>query len=356
MKKMKIFATLVAFGFLLTACGNGTQEASSTASTDTQESTSVVAESTETKGDQEVVLHRSYAAPHGKNGFARVVVAMAGDKVVAATIDEFQYLDASSASGVPNSDKKLAEGVVEGKVLASKRINNDMYSKMMQEKGKATETIAQGYDKIAEYAKGKTIAELEAVAKVDEKKEEKVDSVSGATLADEKGYLQAIIDCAKDDTMADAKASVSSLDNLTLKFAYGAPHGEKSFGDAVVLTDGEKVLAVTIDEFQYMAGTGVPNSDEKEKMAKNFADPEKVLVSKRVNNEAYSKLMADKAKATKSLAENYAAIQEFCVGKTAAELEKVVADAPAGKPVDAVTGATLVDTAGYLQLVAQTLK
>jgi len=68
-----------------------------------------------------------------------------------------------------------------------------------------------------------------------------------------------------------------------------------------------------------------------------------------VNAAAYSANMAN-AGSTVALDVNYDLIQNFCVGKTVAELETIIngfADAQAA--VDAVSGATLVDTLGYLQ-------
>jgi hypothetical protein len=57
-----------------------------------------------------------------------------------------------------------------------------------------------------------------------------------------------------------------------------------------------------------------------------------------------------KAGSTVALDVNYDLIQDFCVGKTVAELEAVIAgfNGDATAAVDAVTGATLVDTLGYL--------
>ena len=61
--------------------------------------------------------------------------------------------------------------------------------------------------------------------------------------------------------------------------------------------------------------------------------------------------MAEKAGSTIDLKSNYNAIEEFVIGKTAKEIQSTVDENEAGKPVDAVTGATLVDTVGYLQLI-----
>ena len=57
------------------------------------------------------------------------------------------------------------------------------------------------------------------------------------------------------------------------------------------------------------------------------------------------------AGSTVALDVNYDLIQAFVVGKTVSELEAAIAGfgGDATKAVDAVSGATLVDTLGYLQ-------
>ena len=127
-----------------------------------------------------------------------------------------------------------------------------------------------------------------------------------------------------------------------------AAHGTKCFAVMTVVLQGDVIVAALIDEYQIGAGmVGVPNSEN------GFGGWEdgKVLYSKRVNAEAYSNNMATKAGSTVALDVNYDLIQAFCIGKTVAELEAAIAgfggDAQAA--IDAVSGATLVDTLGYLQ-------
>lgn len=292
-------------------------------------------------GGDEVVLHRAYGAPHGDKGFSRVVVATVGDEIIDVALDEFQYLNAESAVGVPNSDGSFGEGSVEGVVLASKVENDDLYSGMMENAG-STVSIADNYAAIEEFAKGKTISELEEVANA-ATAGEPIDAVSGATLTDTKGYLQAIIDAAKDDSMT-VTATVADSSTVELKAGQGAPHGDKSFGDAVVLVDGDTIVAASIDEFQYFGGEGVPNSDGS--FGESYADA--VLVSKWVNDEAYSAAMAN-AGSTKNIAEGYITIVDYAAGKTISEVGETAAEGEGA--VDTVSGATLVDTAGYLQMI-----
>ena len=125
-----------------------------------------------------------------------------------------------------------------------------------------------------------------------------------------------------------------------------AAHGTKCFAVMTVVLQGDVIIAAHIDEYQIGSGNvGVPNSDAD--FGANFPEG-KVLYSKRLNAEAYSANMA-KAGSTVALDVNYDLIQAYCVGKTVAELEAALAPMDAQAAVDAVSGATLVDTLGYLQ-------
>lgn len=135
-----------------------------------------------------------YAA-HGNKCFAVLTVAVQGDTIVAAYIDEFQFMDAATAQGVPNSDQGFGENYPEGKVLASKRVNNELYSANMANAG-STVALADNYAAIEAFVTGKTIAELEAAIE-GKTKEEMVDAVSGATLVDTLGYLTGLLEAAK---------------------------------------------------------------------------------------------------------------------------------------------------------------
>lgn len=126
-----------------------------------------------------------------------------------------------------------------------------------------------------------------------------------------------------------------------------AAHGTKCFAVMTVVLQGDVIIAAHIDEYQVGSGmVGVPNSENG---FGGFAEGT-VLYSKRVNAAAYSNNMATKAGSTVALDVSYDLIQAFCVGKTVAELEAVIAgfNGDATAAVDAVTGATLVDTLGYL--------
>ena len=110
-------------------------------------------------------------------------------------IDEFQFMTAGEAVGVPNSDADFGQSYPEGKVLASKRENAEMYSANMAAAG-STVALDVNYDAIQDYVTGKTIEELEAA--VDGKTaEEMVDAVAGCTLVDTLGYVNGLIEAAK---------------------------------------------------------------------------------------------------------------------------------------------------------------
>ena len=149
----------------------------------------------------EVLIGQVDVAAHGAGCFAVITAAVQGDTIVAAKIDEFQFIgdrEDLAAVGVPNSDASFGENYPEGKVLGSKRVNNDLYSLNMQRAG-STVQIAANYDAIEAFATGKTIAELEEIlgGYNADNKAEFVDAVSGATTADTLGYAQGILAAAK---------------------------------------------------------------------------------------------------------------------------------------------------------------
>ena len=149
----------------------------------------------------EIILGQVDFAAHGDRGFAVITVALQDDVIVAAKIDEFQFMgdrEDLKAVGVPNSDAAFGENYPEGQVLGSKRANSDLYSLNMQRAG-STVQIAANYDAIEAFAKGKTVAELEGIVNgyTEETKAGAVDAVSGATTADTWGYLRGILAAAK---------------------------------------------------------------------------------------------------------------------------------------------------------------
>ena len=144
---------------------------------------------------EDLKLSQVYAAAHGTKAFAVVSALTDNDKVVLSYIDEYQFMAADGTTGVANSTEGLADNVVEGKVLASKRQNSDAYSATMAEKAGSTVKFADNLNAIQEFVDGKTVSELEEVtAKTNE---EVTDAVTGATLADTAGYINGVIQAAK---------------------------------------------------------------------------------------------------------------------------------------------------------------
>lgn len=345
MKTVKTLIVLMITILLLVGCNTApTTNGDTPGNTDTP--------ATET----EVTLRRGYYNPHGTKSFSRVALAMAGDKILAVNIEEYQIGDVTGPNTfVPNFDKGFGEGLKEGFALYSKRVNNDLYSKNMEEKAGATMKLVEGYKAIEDFAKGKTVAELEAAVEGKETGTP-LDAISSSTLVDTVGYIHAIIDAAKNDTLKSVGKTDGNVDDIKLGFIQHAAHGDKSFADTVVAVLGDKIVAANIDEFQFLAkegSTAVPNSDAE--FGENYAE-DRVLASKKVNNESYSKNMADKAGATKSLVEGYTAIENHVVGLTVSEVEALVKDNTAGEPVDAIANSTLVDTVGYLESIALAAK
>src|SRR5690606_3400022 len=114
-------------------------------------------------------------------------------------------------------------------------------------------------------------------------------------------------------------------------------------------------------EYQFLStdvAKGVPNSDKlgDGEFGTNYKDPSIVLASKLDNSDYYSKNMKEKAGATKTIEQNFKAIEKYVVGKTVAELESTLKSKSAEQMVDAVSGATLADTKGYVTAILEAAK
>ena len=129
------------------------------------------------------------AAAHGDKCFTYVANLMDGETIVATYIDEFQYTDAATEGiePVPNGTdtENFASGNAEGKVLISKKVNNEYYSASMAEKAGATQEIKASYEAIEAALAGKTLTDSSAI-----------DEVTGSTLADTANYIKAVLDTA----------------------------------------------------------------------------------------------------------------------------------------------------------------
>lgn len=284
-----------------------------------------------------VTLRRGYGAAHGDKCFTRAVVATAEDgTILAVNVDDYQFTaaDAAGITPVPNSDAGFAAGYAEGKVLMSKAENNEAYSASMKEKAQSTKPWLTSMGAIEAYCVGKKASELTKAS---------IDTVSGATLVDAPNYLKLVSEVAGSDAIATQGSYEGDGSDLKLGRADAAAHGDKAFADAVSLVQGDVLVAASIDEFQFMdAATDglvpVPNSDAA--FAEGYAEGV-VLASKSVNSDSYSAHMKEKAQSTTPWLESMSAIESFLAGQK-------IADVKAEGP-DAVSGATLVDTAGYVK-------
>ncbi|WP_080800284.1 twin-arginine translocation signal domain-containing protein [Arabiibacter massiliensis] len=282
-----------------------------------------------------VTLHRGYGAAHGDKCFTRAVVATADDgTILAASVDDYQFMAADSAgiAGVPNSDAGFGEGYAEGKMLVSKAGNDEAYSAMMKEKAQATKAWGESMAAIEAFCVGKKASELTKAG---------IDAVSGATLVDAPNYLKLVAQVAESTDIATTGTYSGDGADLKLGAALTAAHGDKAFAEAVSLVQGDVLVASSIDEFQFTGAdtadlVPVPNSDAA--FAEGYAEG-KALMSKSVNSDMYSAMMKEKAQATTPWIDSIAAIESFVAGQK-------IADVKVQGP-DAVSGATLVDAAGY---------
>ncbi len=210
----------------------------------------------------EILMGQVDYPAHGDRSFAVITVALQDDVIVAAKIDEFQFMgdrEDLKAVGVPNSDAAFGEAYPEGQVLGSKRANSDLYSLNMQRAG-STVQIAANFNAIEAFVKGKTVAELEEIVNgyTDETKAGFVDAVSGATTADSWGYAKGILAAAK-----AAKASTGTYtvynktgEKVTELYLIDNLTGEKGTNYAVngFEPDAKWVITRTVSAEEIAAG------------------------------------------------------------------------------------------------------
>lgn len=158
-----------------------------------------------------------------------------------------------------------------------------------------------------------------------------------------------------------SNANQSSTGEIKMGRVDYAAHGTKSFTSAVVAMQGDKIVGASLDEYQFLSTedvTGVPNSDALAEgdFATNYKDPKVVLASKITNKDYYSEHMKELAGSTVPYDENLKAIESYVVGKTVAELEKAINEHTPEEMIDAVSGATLQDTQGYVKALVEAAK
>lgn len=144
----------------------------------------------------EVQIGQTLYAAHGTKCFSLMTVAVDGNVIVDAYIDEFQIMDSTLTTPVPNAESMFGDKLGENQQLGSKRVNNEYYSELLASHAAATNTLAASYDAIQEFVTGKTIAELEALLAGTEAAA-MVDTVAGSTLADTYGYIAGLVEAAK---------------------------------------------------------------------------------------------------------------------------------------------------------------
>lgn len=176
-------------------------------------------------------------AAHGTSCFAVMTVAVDGDTIVAAKIDEFQFMDAATAEGVPNSDASFGANFPEGKVLASKVKNAELYSNNMATKAGATQTLDSGYAAIEGFVTGKTVAELEVfvATNTSETAVAAVDAVSSCTLVDTLGYIKGLLAAAR--TVAATQTGVYTVYNQTGEVVTAVTITSNETGDSVTVAE-----------------------------------------------------------------------------------------------------------------------
>lgn len=297
------------------------------------------------EGGSTVELHRAYGAAHGDKCFTQAVVAVSDGVIVAANVDDYQFMDNTDGGvvAVPNTDRGLSDNyAVPTTQLASKTDNNERYSANMAGHGGATLPWLDSIRAIEAFAVGQTPADLADIAQQGMDGTIAVaDTIAGATLADSFGYLSAIAAAATDETNVATGTFDGDPSTLSLGRGNFAAHGTKGFTSAVTLMQGDTIVATNLDDFQFADPTaegvvGLPNSDAA--FGENYAEG-KVLCSKSQIDEYYSSNMASKAGATQHWLTSIQAIQSALADLNASYVP--------GVNVDTISGSTLADTSGY---------
>ncbi|GHU63231.1 hypothetical protein FACS189418_6110 [Clostridia bacterium] len=306
-----------------------------------------------TKEEKSYQIGQVTYAAHGTNSFAiATVVLQNGEVIQDSVLDEFQYFSSTTEglTPVPNI-QDLEAHTVDDMVLASKIVNSSYYSNQMKDKAGSTKVYTENIKEIVAFTKGKTITELEEFVSIWEVMDS--DAISGATLVDKVHYVEAILEAAKQAKLSSNRLTYTDeeVESSVLNMKLAGPHS-KCFAMVSVWSNHSKILLSYLDEFAYMdkeTSKGVPNS---EGMAKSIAETF-VLGSKRDNSAAYSAHMQEVAKGTVAIDQNYNAIQTYANGKNISELKTWLEGQTKETVTDAVSGATLVDTQGYLRAIVE---
>lgn len=144
----------------------------------------------QSNGSQEVKTGMAYYKAHGDDSVCVVSVFLEDDVIAGVTMDELTYLSAEEYESLLTTEQTTTQ-----KFISSKVENSDLYSQAMQING-SVHTIRENFEAICEYAKGKSVEELEEQLK-STSQEDMVDMVTGCTLQSTAGYLQAIVEACR---------------------------------------------------------------------------------------------------------------------------------------------------------------
>lgn len=349
---LSLFATMC-LAFALAGCGKpsnptpneGASKAPEPAPAKTAEKPAPTQAPEPVKGGAEI--HRSLFAGGEPSEFTQVVVMVQDGKILAAHVDEFEFMKADTPNlvPVPGTTGKFGKNVKEGMVLMDKRSNADTYFEMMKKGANAKVGWVASMDAIQKFATGKTIDELQKAVD-DMTASKKADAVSGATLEGTSHYLLDIVNCAKKSEFpTQYLPKLAKTDGITVGYKLGNPHSDMAFDTAVVFVQDGKIVGASVDGYQFIdkssGAKGVPCSDKK--FGENYADG-KILISKSMDSDTYSAMMAKKAGATNKWVNNMMAIEAAAVGKSAPDMSKV----------DSVSSCTLESTPGYAKFISET--
>ena len=284
--------------------------------------------------------------------FASAVAVVDGNgKILNAYLDDVFYRNLNQGYvGLPGTDStRITNYLVNpANTLTSKKnqVNSDLYGANMAKAG-STVLPADNLKKIEEFAKGKTIAELEAVVAKDAAvAKEEIQAATGATFTDNQNYLNTILLAAKNAQASEKTFKAGS--NVALKQAYYDAHGSPAIATAAV--EGDKIVAAYIDEIYFFANDGknVVFEVDAEKSLPVFVEGN-VVSSKKTNGDVYGATLPGG-----KYVDQIAAIEAFVAGKTVAQLEEAITKLSADGAVvaDVVSGATIRDTKGYIKAVA----
>ena len=126
---------------------------------------------------------------------------------------------------------------------------------------------------------------------------------------------------------------------------YHQAYNDDSICIASVCLEDDKIISAMIDELTYLS-----KEEYKGLIEPEDENSKKIIASKIDNNEAYSQVMQANG-ATKTINENYDAICEYVIGKSATDLQSEIEMKTDEEVVDLVAGCTLKSTKGYIQAI-----